>query len=334
MFFEYGQDELENKNILDLVSPGFRDICRQKIEMADEKVFSVEISFRDKHGRELVSIVSGGRIDRNDLLLYIVDITSRKTAEERAHQSEYQLRELNAKLEDLVMKRTNELMVANKELESFSYTVSHDLRAPLRHIDMFSGLLSANIEKKEDEKAILNLRKIRESVAGMKTLIDHLLEFSRIGRSAIKKTSFHMDDLVNEVFEELRRGTNGNWKVDIQKLGRANADRQLLKMAWMNLASNAIKFSSRESEPRINIGVTMNRNARWYYIEDNGVGYNPDYSEKLFGVFKRLHSESEFEGTGIGLAFVKTIIEKHNGEIIGESTPGQGAKFSFTLSED
>lgn len=249
-------------------------------------------------------------------------------------KAEQELRTLNAELEQRVADRTSELAAANKELEAFSYSVSHDLRAPLRHISGYVELLQAKFHDLLPEKGKHYLDSISGSSHEMGTLIDNLLQFSRTGRAEMHKSEIDMNEIVNTVIksisaENLERSIN--WNVD--KLPIVRCDSNLLKQVWVNLLSNAIKYSKTRDKAQIDIGVSEEKNEFIFYVRDNGVGFEMQYSHKLFGVFQRLHPTGEFEGTGIGLANVRQIISRHGGRTWAEAELDKGATFYFSLTK-
>jgi signal transduction histidine kinase/uncharacterized membrane protein affecting hemolysin expression len=257
----------------------------------------------------------------------IADITDRKRADERIHQ-------LNAQLELRVAQRTSQLEAANKELESFSYSVSHDLRAPLRHIDGFAGLLSKNSAASLDESGRRYITTISGAAKQMGRLIDDLLAFSRAGRTELKLAPVDHDALVAEVIRE-GRYDRGNKPIEwlVAPLPRVDADASMLRQVWANLLENAVKYSGKCERPRIEIGSMQDpaSGEHVFYVRDNGVGFDMKYADKLFGVFQRLHNLAEFEGTGIGLANVRRIVVRHGGRTWAEGTVGGGATFYFSL---
>lgn len=225
-----------------------------------------------------------------------------------------------------------QLEAVNKELESFTYTVSHDLRAPVRHINGFLDILESDIRKDLDEKNRRYFSLIKESTRDMGNLIDDLLAFSRTAKEDLNKTKIDLNQSVQEIinnFQQSKDGKNINWVVD--ELPVVYGDYNLIKAVFANLISNAVKFTSKTSNPTITISSEKYNSKQVIYVKDNGVGFNMRYYPKLFGVFQRLHSTEDFPGTGIGLATVKKIIKKHGGNVWAKSNEGEGATFFFSL---
>jgi signal transduction histidine kinase len=251
-------------------------------------------------------------------------------------QTVEQLRQALAarKQEAEATRRLNEELEAiNKELEAFSYSVSHDLRAPLRHIDGFADLLKRHATSGVDEKGRRYLTTISESAKQMGHLIDDLLAFSRIGRTELSKTAVDLDTMVAEVLESLRQDTDGRRIVwTVAPLPSVFGDPSLLRQVWINLIGNAVKYTLPRDEARIEIGSRNGTPGEVVvFVRDNGVGFDMKYVDKLFGVFQRLHSASEFEGTGIGLANVQRIVRRHGGRVWGEAQVDLGATFYVSL---
>ncbi|MGZ4099414.1 MAG: ATP-binding protein [Bacteroidia bacterium] len=234
-----------------------------------------------------------------------------------------------------VKERTLQLEIVNKELEAFSYSVSHDLRTPLRAINGYSIMLKEDYDSKLDAEGNRIIRNIITNAKMMGQLIDDLLAFSRMGKKELVSTQVDMQLLVKNVADELLQNHPG--KDDIIHIGvlsPATADLGMIKQVLINLVGNAIKYSSKKAEPKIEIGSRDEQNKTIYFVKDNGVGFDMAYVGKLFGVFQRLHSQEEFEGTGVGLALVKRIIDKHKGEIWAEGQENIGATFYFSLPTD
>jgi PAS domain S-box-containing protein len=256
--------------------------------------------------------------------VFIRDISERKKAE-------LALQNLHNDLEKKVAERTVQLEAVNKELESFSYSVSHDLRTPLRAVNGYAVLLSEDFGPVLGSEGNRIINTIRNNAMMMSKLIDELLTFSRLGRKALTVDEVDMQQVVNNCLKELFPNGCDKYKVTVLELPVCAADVNMIKQVWMNLISNAIKYSSKKAAPEIEIGYIPGEQGPIYYVEDNGAGFDYRYSNKLFGVFQRLHRADEFEGTGVGLALAKRIIEKHNGEVWAEAEIDKGAVFYFRL---
>jgi len=241
-------------------------------------------------------------------------------------------RRVMAELERRVAERTEQLEVTNKELESFSYSVSHDLRSPLRAIEGFTLILEEDYGSKLDTEGQRLLGVVKDNARRMSMLIDDLLSFSRLGRQAIKPVDINMGELVKEVLEEVLSHTETKYpELVTHSLPNARADRVLLRQVWINLLSNAVKFSSVSAEPLVEIGGQIEGMDSVYYVKDNGAGFDMQYYDKLFSVFQRLHRPEDFPGTGIGLAIVNRVITRHGGRVWAEGKVNAGATFYFTL---
>ncbi|HVG58268.1 MAG TPA: PAS domain S-box protein [Hyalangium sp.] len=292
--------------------------------------FRVDYRLRRKDGEYRWAIDSAApRFDSTGQFLgyigSVIDITERKMAEDA-------MKLLNQELQVRVQERTKELLEANKELESFSYTVSHDLRAPLRHITGFAQLLEKRAGAALDATCRGYVRTITDAAKQGGRMVDDLLEFSRMGRAELRKGRVVLHELVAEVQRELALEAEGRqveWRVGA--LPEVQADRSLLRLVLKNLLSNALKYTRPRAVALIEIGSREEDEGVHVWVKDNGVGFDMQFVDKLFGVFQRLHTAEQFEGTGIGLANVRRIIARHGGRTWAESRVGEGATFHFTL---
>ncbi len=247
-------------------------------------------------------------------------------------QSQEKVRRMNADLEQRVAERTLQLATANNELESFAYAVSHDLRAPLRSMSGFSQILRDSAPAGLDEKSLHYLQRIQEASERMSSLIDDLLGLSRISRSELVRGPVSLSRIAQEAAAAIReRHPERDVRLQIAPDMNVDADARLLRIALENLLSNAWKYTARTPAPQVIVGVQEEESGATYFVRDNGIGFDMAYADKLFVPFQRLHADSEFPGTGIGLVTVQRILARHGGRIWAQAEPGQGATFYFTL---
>ena len=260
------------------------------------------------------------------------DITDRKRAEEALRQSREQLAAVNAELEKRVAERTAQLAAANQELAAFSYSISHDLRAPLRAMGGFAAILEKQAAGQLSPEARQSVERIRENATRMSQLIDRLLDFCSLGWVPLTKRTTAPADIAHTVVDELRpEFSHRHVDVEIDRMPSCQADQALLKQVYANLLSNAVKYTRGRDPAAIKVGCRQANGAPVYFVQDNGAGFDMDYSHKLFQVFQRLHSADQFEGTGVGLAIVQRIVQRHGGRIWAEAEVDKGATFYFTL---
>jgi PAS domain S-box-containing protein len=323
----YTRDELIGKTAAGLSSPGEADFIGAKDrEVLDTgRLLELEESISTPHGVRTfhtMKVPVGKQHGKPQFLLAIaVDITERKLAETA-------IVELNAALSA----NAEQLKATNKELESFSYSVSHDLRAPLRAIDGFAMMIEEDCAPRLDDEGRRYLSVIRENSKRMGALIDDLLAFSRLGRLPVATREVDVDSLVREVVAEvLEPHGAARPQIELGTLPPVHADPGLLRQVWANLLANAVKYSSKAAQPRIEVSGRRDGAENCYSVRDNGVGFNMAYADKLFGVFQRLHRAEEFTGTGVGLAIVHRVITRHGGRVWAEGEVDRGAVFSFAL---
>ncbi|HWA11213.1 MAG TPA: ATP-binding protein [Opitutaceae bacterium] len=287
-----------------------------------------EMRLRTKSGDPIDLLWSGVRvaIDGEDCLLgAALDISDRKRAEAKINQ-------LNAELERRVTERTAQLSAANQELEAFSYSVSHDLRAPLRAVNGFSQLALKKYAGQLPEEGQRYLQTINNGAQQMGRLIEDLLAFSRLSRQALSRRPVDMAGLVRQCLDELAGDTAGRpIEIRVGHLPGCQGDSALLKQVWINLLSNAVKYSRGRNPAVIEVGCEPRDGRQVYFVRDNGAGFDPRYADKLFGVFQRLHPAEQFEGTGVGLAIAQRIVARHGGRIWADAAVDRGATFSFQL---
>ncbi|MGC4083378.1 MAG: ATP-binding protein [Vicinamibacterales bacterium] len=251
---------------------------------------------------------------------------------EDQRRTEAALRESENLLETRVAQRTAQLEAANYELEAFSYSVSHDLRAPLRAVDGYARMLDEDYGHVLDAEGRRQLSVVQREARRMGTLIDDLLRFSRLGRQPLVRAPIDMTALVGEVWSELVRVRSGpEIAFTLHGLPPALGDAGVVRQVWVNLLGNALKFTATREAPAIVVGGAASEGTATYFVADNGVGFDMKYADKLFGVFQRLHARADFDGTGVGLALVQRIVLRHGGRVWAEGQLDRGATFSFTL---
>lgn len=306
--------------------------ARQGMEQvfAAGAIQNYELHLRQSSG-ELLDVQLNARVFEDDqgVIEGLVAVARDSTERNRLERS---LNELNATLETRVQERTAELKGANEELEAFSYSVSHDLRAPLRAVDGFTRKVVIGYADKLDAEGLRLLQVVRENAVRMGKLIDDLLAFSRLGRREMHLVPVEMETMAQSVADELINLEPERAIVfSSQGLAPASGDPSMLREVWINLIGNAIKFSRARNPAHIEVGCQVQEYEIIYWVKDDGAGFDMAYAEKLFGVFQRLHSQAEFEGSGVGLALSQRIIHRHHGRIWGEGKPDHGAAFYFTL---
>lgn len=334
--------------ILDVKMPDMDGFEVAQVLKSNKKTKDIPVIFVSAARKEQKSILKGFEEGAIDYLLKPLDpdVTKAKVAvllkvqaqqkelkekNESLEKADEQIRKLNADLQ----KNLTQLEQINIELEAFSYSVSHDLRAPLRAINGYAEMLLDELEKNghnNDENTRLT-GSIRKNVDKMNNLISDLLEFSRMGKKEVVKTVVDMEKLVQQVIQEMEQSTVKSASIEINGLLPSPADQMLITQVWINLIGNALKYSRKNEKPTVKITCDELTDRMVYCVSDNGVGFDMKYADRLFGVFQRLHSGKEFEGTGIGLAIVQRIVNKHGGKVWADAKINEGAKFYFELSK-
>ncbi len=320
--FGYSEAEVVGKNVSLLMPSPYREqhdgYLARFLATGEKRIIGIgrEVVGRRKDGTEfpIYLAVAEMRLGESRMFTGIIrDITeAKRAAEQQAHL-------------------LTSLEAANKELESFSYSVSHDLRSPLRAIDGFSRIVQEDYGDRLDGEGKRLLGVVRDNSRKMGRLIDDLLEFSRLGRKQLSAAEINTKRLVEEVLGELQAGSERRTRLTIGALPPAYGDVVLIKQVWVNLLDNAIKFSGRREQPMVEVSGSVNGTENVYCVKDNGAGFDMQYYDKLFGVFQRLHSAEEFDGTGVGLAIVQRVVARHGGRVWAEGKVGEGATFYFSL---
>lgn len=318
----YPREELVDRSIGEFVQPGSDPI--RLADVFEHGSLLTEQSLRRKGGTPVSVEAHAWPLPDGNVQLIVRDLTERK-------RGEAMVLEMNATLERRVAERTTELEAANRELESFSQTISHDLRAPVRAISGFTEALRRTNAAALDANGLRCLELVEKNARRMDVMIADLLKFARAGRATVSKVPVDMRALALSVVEELATGAWARAEVRVGELPTVSGDPSLLRQVWVNLVANALKFSSKVAQPRIEIGAASTGSGIEFRVSDNGCGFETEFADKLFGVFQRLHSEREFEGNGVGLAIVQRIVERHGGRVSAQAPAGGGASFVFTL---
>lgn len=313
-FIELSKENIINKTFLETGTLDKNNYNWFKDQIAGKtgKVSDIEFSLKTQTGELKKMLASSDVVEVDNALCYLVamiDITERK-------------------------KQQDSIIQLNKELEAFSYSVSHDLRAPLRAVTGYAQMLDEDYGDVLDSEGKRLLHTISDNAEKMGHLIDNLLTFSRLGRKELLKRVTNMSELVNNAIAEINKSTNHNAKIVVKELNNINSDPELMTQAIINLIENAIKYSSKKMSPIIEISSYKDEDNIVFCITDNGAGFDMLYYDKLFGVFQRLHALEEFDGTGVGLAIVQRIITKHGGKVWATGKVNEGAKFYFSIPEN
>lgn len=314
-----------------LLAPQYIESFLELLRADRDDETRLEVQLVSENGAAVPVLLSVSQIPLDDvshgLCLIVTDLTAQKCVEAK-------VRELNTELERRVAIRTEELVAANKDLESFSYAVAHDLRTPLRHIHGFSEILARDTESALSQDGRHCLESILTGVTRMEALVIHLLNLSQLSRQALTRQPVDIKALVQQTVEQLTTDLEGRkieWQIG--DLPVWHCDTTLAGTAFMNLLSNAVKFTRGRSPAIIEIGQTINAGVPFVFVKDNGAGFNPKYANKLFGMFQRLHRQEEFDGSGVGLATVHKIVRRHGGKIWADGEVNGGAKFVLTLED-
>lgn len=324
----YAEEELLGTNLALLLGEGRPDEpLRLVVEGGAAPDRSAGWTLRQKDGARRDVALTAIRLDGGRVLAFLEDVTERLRAEEAVSRA-------NADLERRVLERTEQLEVANRELEAFTFSVSHDLHAPLRALDGYSSLLEQEAADRLDPDCRQHLHGIRRNARRMSDLVSSLLALSKAGRQQLQVGPIDMERLAGSVLEEiLREADRGKSDVTVHPLPAAEGDVRLVRQVFTNLIGNALKFSAKQPRRTIEVGSSRIGAETAWFVRDDGVGFEPASAKRLFVAFERLHDAREFEGTGVGLALVRRIVERHGGRAWAEGAPGKGATFWFTLGD-
>lgn len=331
--------------LLDVQMPGMSGIETAALIRARERSRTTPIIFLTGMMRTAEMVFSGYSAGAVDYLMkplepevlrakvaVFVELDCARHALEQEIAERVRIAEQVSELNGALRQKNDDLLAANADLESFCHSVSHDLRMPLRHIHSYVSLLETSASEKLNAEERRHVQTVQKAAMRMTRLIDDLLAFSRIGRAAMHRQRIDMDELVDETFQELGPDLSDR-HIDWQRhsIPDTEGDPQLMKQVWVNLLANAVKYTRPRDPAKIEIGADVAEHEVIYYVRDNGVGFNMQYVDRLFGVFQRLHTENEFEGTGVGLANVRRIVQRHGGRTWAEGAEGRGATVYFSL---
>lgn len=328
----YTKETMPGKKISEIITPENYNGYYQAIikrAFAGETILTERQTISGHYSLMKVVPLRDGRGDIFAIMFVLIDVTAIKLAQD-------ELIKINARLESMVMDRTIQLKEANRQLEAFSYSVSHDLKAPLRRISGFSRMLQQDYASTIDNEEVKRLiDRIASNVSAMEKLIDDLLAFSKYQRKDLSKSSIAMEKMVQGIIHEFTsQESSRKFDISISALEPAYGDADMMRQVWINSLSNAVKYTQKNDVSKIDVTSIKDENEVRYSVTDNGAGFDMEYSDKIFGIFQRMHSASEFEGTGVGLALAKNIIERHGGAINFDSEVDKGTTFYFTLPFD
>lgn len=325
----YTKETMPGKKISEIITPenyhGYYEAVIRRA-FAGETILTERQTLSGYYSLMKVVPLRDGRGDIFAIMFVLIDVTAIKIAQD-------ELTKINEGLESMVQERTKQLKEANRQLEAFSYSVSHDLKAPLRRVSGFARMLQQDHTSAiEDIEAKRLIDRVASNVSAMENLIDDLLAFSKYQRQDMSKSSIAMEKMVRAILYELTSSeTSRSFDITVSTLESAYGDSNMIRQVWINLLSNAVKYTRKKEVAKIDVSCVKEENAIRYIVTDNGAGFDMEYGDKIFGVFQRLHSANEFEGTGVGLALAKSIIDRHNGTIGFESEIDKGTTFYFTL---